>query len=137
MAASEPKPTMILLDSCTLLWLSADQRKLSLKARDTIENNAGALFISSITAFELAVKCRNRKLELPLPVAEWFPETINFHGIKELQVTSNIAITSALLPVLHNDPCDRIIVATAQMNALKILTCDEHIKQYKQVEVIW
>ena len=128
---------MILLDTCTLLWLSTDQGKLSPQAKKIISDNAEVLFISAISAFEIALKCRNGRLELPLPVLEWFEETMDFHGIKELEVTSGIAISSVLLPQLHNDPCDRIIVATAQMNALKILTCDEHIKQYKQVEVIW
>ena len=128
---------MILLDTCVLLWLTSDQDKFSAKAIETIKKNADALFVSSITAFEIAIKCRNGQLALKFPVLEWFSEALISHGIKEIEVTGSIAISSVLLPPLHNDPCDRIIVATAQMNALKILTCDEHIKQYKQIEVIW
>ena len=113
---------MILLDTCALLWLTSDQEKFSAKAKETIKKNADALFVSSITAFEIAIKYRNGQLALKFPVLEWFSEALNFHGIKEVEVTGSIAISSVLLPQLHSDPCDRIIIATAQLNALKILT---------------
>ena len=128
---------MILLDTCTLLWLVADQKKLSPKAKKEIEKNANALFISSISAFEIAVKSRSGKLTLQLSALKWFTEAIDFHGIKEIPVTSDIAIASVELPLLHNDPCDRMIIATAQINDMHILTCDQLITQYKQAEVIW
>lgn len=128
---------MILLDTCTLLWLASDQKKLSSKAKKEIEKNTRALFVSSITAFEIAIKCRNGKLELPLPSLDWFTEAIDFHGIHEIPVTSSIAVSSVQLPPLHNDPCDRIIIATSQLNAMKIVTCDKLISQYENAEVIW
>lgn len=128
---------MILLDTCTLLWLASDQKKLSSKAKKEIEKNARALFVSAITAFEIAIKCRNGKLELPLPTLDWFTEAIDFHGIREIPVTSSIAVSSVQLPPLHNDPCDRIIIATSQLNAMKIVTCDKLISQYENAEIIW
>ena len=128
---------MIILDTCTLIWLAVDQKKLSLKARKMIEQNPDSLFVSAITAFEIAIRCRNGKLTLPLPPLEWFAQVVEFHGIKELFITSSIAIESAQLPKMHNDLSDRIIIATAQANNMKILTCDEMIAQYKDTEVIW
>lgn len=128
---------MVLLDTCTLLWLAADQKKLSDKAKRTIKEHAGLLCISAISAFEIALKCRSRKIVLPLPALEWFERTLDYHGIKELPVTSAVAVTSVQLPLLHNDPCDRIIIATAKMDTLPVLTCDQLIFQYKEVQVIW
>ncbi len=128
---------MILLDTCALLWLADDQSKLSAKAQQTIEKNSESLFVSAITAFEIAIKHRNKRLSLKLSPLNWFIEALNFHGIKEFPVTSNIAVSAVQLPLLHNDPCDRIIIATAEINAMKILTCDRLIAQYKNVEVIW
>ena len=127
---------MIILDTCALLWLVADQKKLSTKARKTIDHNAGALFVSSISSFEIAIKCRNHKISLPLPVTRWFTEAMDFHGIREIAVSSAVAMCSVELPLLHHDPCDRIIIATAQLNDMAILTCDELIAQYK-VSVVW
>lgn len=128
---------MVILDTCTLLWLASDQKKLSGNAKSAIEACSNALFVSAITAFEIAIKCRNGKLTLPLSALDWFVEILSFHGIRELPVTSYIAVTSAQLPLQHNDPCDRIIVATAVINRMKIISCDKRISQYDQAETIW
>jgi PIN domain nuclease of toxin-antitoxin system len=128
---------MLLLDTCTFLWLVSDQRRLSGRAKKAVEANPESLFISSISAFEIAIKNRNKKLTLPLPAADWFAEAVDFHGIREVPVTIDIAIRSAELPPLHNDPCDRIIIATAIQNSMRIITPDHLIAQYDKSIVLW
>lgn len=128
---------MVILDTCTLLWLVADQDKLSQEARRTIGEANQGLYVSAISAFEVAVKHRNGRLTLPKPPQQWFPEAIEFHGIRELPVSSTIALRSVQLQPLHNDPCDRIVIATAQVNSLAIVTCDALIAQYSGTAVVW
>jgi PIN domain nuclease of toxin-antitoxin system len=128
---------MFLLDTCTLLWLAADQKKLSLNAKKVIKNNSQELFVSAISAFELAIKSRSGKLKLPLSPLDWFSEALDFHGIRETPITSSIAIFSVQLPLLHSDPCDRLIIATAHLNSMKIITGDALITRYEQANVIW
>ncbi|MBF0433396.1 MAG: type II toxin-antitoxin system VapC family toxin [Fibrobacteria bacterium] len=128
---------MLLLDTCTLLWLAADQKKLSPKAAKAIKKSPQLLFVSAISAFEIAIKSKNGKLSLPLSPQEWFSQALEFHGINELPVTGTIAVSSVELPSLHNDPCDRIIIATALENDMRILTSDKLIKEYPQAKIIW
>ena len=128
---------MVILDTCTLLWLAADQGRLSTAARGAIERHSAALFVSAITAFEIAVKCRRGRLELPLPAMDWFTKALDFHGVHELAVTSHIAVASVQLPPLHSDPCDRMIIATAARSGLKIIPCDTLISQYDEADMIW
>ncbi|MGA1865115.1 MAG: type II toxin-antitoxin system VapC family toxin [bacterium] len=128
---------MVLLDTTILLWLSADQNRLSSLAKECIKNNAGNLFISAISAFEIAVKARKGKIVLPLESGVWFERVIKFHGIQEVPINSEIASLSVSLPLLHNDPCDRIIIATAIRNSMIIVSSDELITQYEGVKVIW
>jgi PIN domain nuclease of toxin-antitoxin system len=128
---------MFLLDTCTLLWLAADQKRLSLNAKKVIKDNSQELFVSAISAFELAIKSRSGKLRLPLSPLDWFSEALDFHGIREIPITSSIAIFSVQLPLLHNDPCDRFIIATAHLNSMKIVTGDALITSYDQANVIW
>lgn len=128
---------MILLDTCTLLWLTSDQSKLSKEAIRVIRENAGCLFISSFSAFEIALKTQKGKLSLPMNARIWFEKVIQFHGIREIPVNSTIAIHSINLPPLHNDPCDRIIIATAKVHTMPIVTCDELISRYQEVKVVW
>jgi PIN domain nuclease of toxin-antitoxin system len=59
------------------------------------------------------------------------------HELEELPVTSRIAIAAAALEAIHNDPFDRVLVATAGEHALSILTPDRVIAQYRNVRVVW
>ncbi len=61
---------MVLLDTCALLWLAADKKKLSPQAKRVIKSNAEALSVSSISAFEIAIPTRvhfSTELHPPLP----------------------------------------------------------------------
>ncbi len=126
----------MLLDTCTLLWLADDQNKLSARARVLISENAGSLFISSITAVEITLKHRRGALRLPLEPVDWIMEALEQHGIVDIPVDWRIAERSASLPILHKDPADRLIVATAMATGLPILTPDPHISAY-DVKVLW
>lgn len=89
---------MILLDTCTLLWLADDQSRLSERARELIEQNPDSLFVSAISAFEIGLKSRAGRLALPMDPKEWFRRAIEQHGLLEQPVTWEIAEGSTALP---------------------------------------
>jgi PIN domain nuclease of toxin-antitoxin system len=128
---------MILLDTCALLWLVSDQTQLSEPSKRAIAANAGNLFLSSISAFEIAIKVRNGHLTLPISTEEWIEDAIQLHGIEEIPINSSVSTRSVLLPQLHKDPCDRFIIATAQIYHLNILTKDRMIPKYPDIQVVW
>lgn len=128
---------MILLDTCTLLWLSTNPDLLSQGAKEAVRTSGGRLFVSSVSAFETAVKSKKGQIRLPFDTADWFVEVLHRHGILEILVSSAIIFKSVDLPLLHRDPCDRIIVATAQMESLTVLTPDSSIQQYPNVRWLW
>ena len=127
----------MILDTCTFLWLVADQAKLSETAKRLIVEKSKSMFISSISAFEIAVKHRKGAIRLPLPVRDWVPLALRHHGVSEIPVDTAIAARSCELPPLHNDPCDRMIIATAQLLGIEIITPDHLIRQYPEVVVRW
>lgn len=128
---------MILLDTCTLLWLVLDQSKLSNKAKVVIAKNAGNLFVSAITGFEIGINVKKELLILPAPAEEWFESATQLHGIEVAPITDKVAIRSTLLPDNHRDTADRFIIATALINKFQIVTADKHISNYADVSVIW
>lgn len=128
---------MILLDTCTLLWIVAQQEKLSAAAYEAVKKHNGAIFVSSISALEIAMKTQKNLYELPCSATEWFGKALKLHSLMELTIDHTIAATSALLPRIHNDPFDRLIIATAVQHGLKILTPDKHIHAYSQIKCIW
>lgn len=121
---------MILLDTCALLWLAGAQEQLSTKAKETITKNSNKLYVSTISAFEIGIKYQKGLLDLPLSPQNWFEQTLSWHGIREIAMNSSIAIQSTALPNIHQDPADRIIIATAIENHLTVLTPDKHIFAY-------
>jgi PIN domain nuclease of toxin-antitoxin system len=95
------------------------------------------LYVSSISALEIAILAKRNRLSLPVGVAEFVDRALKQHAIHEVPLDRQIAIASAGLPDIHNDPFDRIIIATARLNGMAILTRDRIIRQYPDVIVIW
>lgn len=128
---------MYLLDTCTLLWLTADHTRLSEEVVSVLVRHSEQLFVSAITAFEIGTKHRKGKLELPMEPVRWYEIALLFHQIMEIPVNGRIAARSTQLPRLHADPCDRMIIATAQLRQLTVLTPDSLIRAYPEVRVVW
>lgn len=128
---------MILLDTCAFLWIINDYTELSPAAVKAVKKS-NQLFLSPITALEIAIKYKRGKLKLPTGDAfNWYNDSIVFWNITEKELSSEILMASALLPAIHKDPFDRIIVATALKHNATILTADKIIPQYPNVKVIW
>jgi len=128
---------MILLDTCVLLWLVSDPSAISLRATELMDSTPRGLFVSAISAFEVGQKAAARKLFLPRPVDEWFAGVIEGQGLHEIAVSGVIAARATLLPAIHRDPFDRILVATALEHNLTILTPDDNMRRYPRVQTLW
>jgi PIN domain nuclease of toxin-antitoxin system len=128
---------MILLDTCALLWLNEDRSVFSPVALAAIESNADALAVASISVFEIGIKVRRGKMSLPLEVGEWFKALSRRYGLIDLSVSASIAAVAAELPDIHRDPFDRLIIATACVRRLPIVSADKIIPRYSEVTVIW
>ena len=127
----------VILDTCALLWLVADAPTLSANARRLIGTNRDSVFVSAISAFEIGVKYHKGKLTLCDTPENWWHRSIAHHGLVVVDVTDSIFLASTALPLLHHDPCDRIIIATAQDIGATILTPDHLIAQYPTAKVEW
>ena len=129
---------MILLDTHALLWWALDPGKLSSAAAASLasmERRGG--FASAISIWELGVKVQRGKLELGLPIDE-FAQRIDKSGIVELlPVTTATWLRSLDLPWDHRDPADRVIVATAILQDVPLLTADAEIHRFDGISCVW
>ncbi len=128
---------MILLDTCTLLWLVMQPTGLSETARNALRTHAGRLHVSAITAFEIGQKHAAGKLDLPFAPSEWFTRACCAHGLTMLALTADQAFAAVALPLLHRDPFDRLLIATALLQQLTLLTPDPLIRQYRETTTVW
>jgi PIN domain nuclease of toxin-antitoxin system len=129
---------VILLDTHVLLWWALDPEHLSAMARTTLaelEQTSG--FASAISIWELSVKVKRKKLELPLHIEEFARRLERGGVITLLPVDTEIWLRSLTLPWEHADPADRVIVATALSRGVPVLTKDAAIHGFSGVQSIW
>lgn len=119
----------LILDTCALLWLAQGGGKLSQTALQRIDT-ASVVYVLAISGFEVGIKVQKNKLALPAQSSEWFSAVLNHHDIEVLSLTLDVCLLSTELPAIHADPCDRMIIAAAQLHHLPVVTADPIFSQY-------
>lgn len=126
----------VLLDTCAAIWLVEDA-DITAAARQAIvaASASKAVLVSPVSAWEIGFLAHPAKGEPRLrllPDAKgWFSALMNRPAIREARFTGEIAIEAAVLPgYFHRDPADRLIVATARILQVPLVTRDEKILAY-------
>jgi PIN domain nuclease of toxin-antitoxin system len=119
----------MILDTCALLWLVTGSKKLSRSALKQIKE-APAVYISAVTGFEIALQAAKGRLTLHQSPTEWFEKVLEHHGLSVLPLDLNVCVRAAQLPAIHDDPCDRFIIATAKLNGFEVVTTDARFEEY-------
>jgi PIN domain nuclease of toxin-antitoxin system len=126
----------LLLDTATFLWVINDASELSAQARELFVDPGNEVYLSSVSAWEIALKYGLGRLPLPEPPDRFVPAQRKQHGIDPLQLEEEAALHLTRLPLLHKDPFDRMLVCQAIVDNLVILTPDDLVTQYP-VRTIW
>lgn len=133
---------MIVLDTHILLWWVNGGDELSKAAKQAIDQERkakdGNLLVSSITVWEIAMLVQHERLVLGTDIESWLQTVAQIKEIRFVPVDNIVALRSNSLPdVFHKDPADRIIVATARVHSVPLISADERIRNYKHVRTIW
>lgn len=122
----------VLLDTHIALWAIADDDALPRRAREIVEDDTNTLFVSAATIFEIALKnARSRPGPYAMPCTG--PEALGFFqdaGFTLLPITPEHAAAVERLPPLHADPVDRLLIAQAECEPMRLLTADRKMLQY-------
>lgn len=131
---------MIVLDTHAWIWWASNPERLSRRAKKAVDSAVEhkAIFISSISAWEVALLVAKNRLKLSMDGADWIAKSERLPFVNFVPVDNAIAIKSVALPEpFHADPADRIIIATAITMGVPVVTKDERILTYPHVESIW
>lgn len=130
---------MILLDTnAWIRWLHPELgQSMPPALRNWLDETPLPIAVSVISCLEVSQLVKKGDLQLPLPLPDWFHEALDVSGVSYLPLTPAIAHASTLLPNIHKDPADRLIIATAQAYDAWLVTRDEVIPQYPGVRVVW
>jgi PIN domain nuclease of toxin-antitoxin system len=119
----------ILLDTHIYLWCVNDDRKLSKAARAIIVS-ATEVYVSSASIWEASIKAGLGKLEVDV---NELVDAIALSGFQELPVTARHAAMVRGLPEVHRDPFDRLLIAQALCEPLRLLTADDILANYSEL----
>ncbi len=123
----------LLLDTCAWLDAFAAPEMLKPSVRKLLAGEELVL-VSAISLMEVARKEAKGELLFDMPLAKWFQLALPTNRVRLLEISPEIAIDATRLPGWeHKDPGDQIVVATARMHGLKVLTSDSKILRYRRV----
>jgi PIN domain nuclease of toxin-antitoxin system len=125
----------LLLDTHIALWAITDSPKLPRQARDLILDPSSEIFVSATTIWEIAIKRSVGRGNMPVSSVEasrYFAEA----GYTILPVTAAHAAATEILPLHHTDPFDRLLVAQAMTEPLKLVTHDAKLAEYGEAVLL-
>jgi len=133
---------VIVVDTHVLVWwASGSFNQLSKRAKSCLvqaEKVDGGIVVSAISAWEIAILVSKGRLNLAMNVDDWLGTAAALPGVQFSPIDRHTAVQSVHLPEpFHRDPADRIIVSTARILNLPLVTSDSNIRNYSHVKSIW
>jgi PIN domain nuclease of toxin-antitoxin system len=129
---------VILLDTHVWVWWIHGAPELPKAVGEFLERQQPTgIGVSAISAWEVAKLVERARLILPCPVDEWMRDALASSGVRLIPLTPEIAIASTRLPGdFHRDPADQIIVASARVLGVLLVTLDDKIRRYPHVDTL-
>jgi PIN domain nuclease of toxin-antitoxin system len=123
-----------LLDTCTLLWVTNDPERLSKSASAIWRDPNRIIAVSVVNYWEIAVK--KDKLSIRDVTWYWEHRVLPYVDIEPVQIREEHIAELLLLPQLHKDPFDRILIAQARVENMLLVTSDQKVQEY-DVRTVW
>jgi PIN domain nuclease of toxin-antitoxin system len=125
-----------LIDTHALLWIAGDEDKVSVRARNVFLNPRNDLYFSTANLWEMAIKISIKKLNLGSTLNDFIDDHIIGNGIRLLPIKPSHVVRIATMPFIHRDPFDRLMIAQALAENMRILSSDRQLDGYS-VQRIW
>lgn len=127
---------MYMMDTCTFIWYILDDSSLSQTAKNAILGS-DTVFISYSTLWAITIKQTTGKLNILSMNVYELAELCRDNGIIVLPLKLSYLSELRTLPLIHRDPFDRIIIASAITEGYTLLTNDGEIVKYQDVKTLW
>ena len=119
----------LLLDTHILLWAAGYPGRLTPEARSLLDDPATELLFSTASIWEIVIKKALGRRDFHIEPRQ-FRDSLIQNGYSELAIRSEHSLTVGLLPLIHRDPFDRMLIAQAQVENITLLTMDNKLSRY-------
>lgn len=128
---------MIVIDTHVWVWWQADPKRLSKKAARALKN-AKSIGVPAICLWEFSMLVQRDRIRIDRSALEWLNDALDVPGVRIVELTPSVAVQSTRLPsTFHNDPADRLIVATALNEGAPLISADQKFVDIPGLELIW
>ena len=124
-------------DTNVWLWAVQGSPRLSKACRAALESERGRVYISAISIWEVGMYASRKKGLQGSAMQNWIEDALSIRELSIFELTPRVVCESMDLPSFdHNDPADRLVVATARILQCPLLTSDRRILDYPNVKTI-
>ncbi|HEX9991233.1 MAG TPA: type II toxin-antitoxin system VapC family toxin [Chloroflexia bacterium] len=120
----------LLLDTHAFLWFVGKKTNLDSKSLEHINDPNNDIFLSIASVWEIAIKVRLGKLQVPQPFEPFITNQLRRNRINSLDITIAHTALIASMPLHHRDPFDRLLIAQAIIEQMPIISADEAFDAY-------
>ncbi len=137
-ALGEREEVKLILDTCALLWSVLSPDRLTPGAKSALTDTDAEVIISPISCAEIVCGVARGRISLDRHWRPWFRHFLDVNGWGVADIGLETIEEAYSLPEFpHNDPADRIIVATARIAGGAVVTADQRILSYPHVKTVW
>jgi PIN domain nuclease of toxin-antitoxin system len=131
-------PVNVLLDTCAVIWAASDPESLSTTAHAVLSARDTDVCVSPITCAELCCLQERKRIAIKGHWKTWFSRCLSDSNWRVVDITLSVVQEAYSLPeMFHRDPVDRILVGTARLHDLVLITADHRILDYPHVKTLW
>lgn len=128
----------LLLDTCALIWAISEPERLPDGVRHALEEPGAVVSVSPISCAEIACAVASGRIAIEGHWRSWFRRHVEANGWTSIAIDLDVVEEAYSLPEpFHRDPADRILVATARLARMPIVTADRRILEYPHVQTLW
>jgi len=125
-----------LLDTIVWLWSVGPSKTIGTAGLEILASREEEIYLSAASSWEIAIKTRLGKFQLPEPPGRYVPKRLIDQDIRSLPINQDHSLKVYDLPLHHSDPFDRIIIAQAIVEDMVVLTSDRVFEKYP-IDVVW
>jgi PIN domain nuclease of toxin-antitoxin system len=125
-----------LLDTMVWLWSVGPSETIGKAGLYILGNSEEEIYLSAASSWEIAIKTKLGKFQLPEVPSRYVPKRLAEQGIRSLPINQDHSLRVYDLPLHHFDPFDRIIIAQALVEEMTVLTSDRVFEKYP-IDVVW
>ena len=126
----------LLLDTHIWLWNSLAPDRLSHRVDRAINDSRNELWISPISTWEIVLLHERGRVKIADGPESWLQKAMSLAPLREAPVTHEIALATRSIGLPHRDPADRLLVATALILGLTLVTADRNLGRLKQIPIL-